>query len=143
MKLWLDDVRDPPEGESWIVERSGTPMFYHLARHASVISMDHDLGEDEDNGAQILAELERQAYTGLIWSTGAPELLVHSANPPGRANMEAAIASIYRKVGRKDANLIRDKAQEFYGRENVCVSCGWRPVACQGAKYCLTCTYEV
>ena len=59
-----------------------------------VISLDHDLGEDTPTGYDVLKMLEQMAHEE---DRRVPfEILIHSANPVGRKNMEAAIASIQR-----------------------------------------------
>ena len=101
MKLFLDDIRDPPD-DTWIVLRPAEmSMFYFLSKHAKVISFDHDLGLGPDgkeypNGAHVLAQLEKltHEYKRHWFVHNDVELLIHSANPVGRRNMEAAIASI-------------------------------------------------
>jgi hypothetical protein len=104
MKIFLDDVRDAPEGFMRAFRPAELTLFRYLARHAKVISMDHDLGLDPDgkefpNGNDILKMFEREAYEGTLWDNGAPQILVHSANPVGRKNMEDTINSIIDKVG--------------------------------------------
>jgi hypothetical protein len=104
MKVFLDDVRDAPEGFMRAFRPAELTLFRYLARHAKVISMDHDLGLDPDgkefpNGNDILKMFEREAYEGTLWDNGAPQILVHSANPVGRKNMEDTINSIINKVG--------------------------------------------
>lgn len=115
MKLFLDDVRLPPEGEGWMVFRPDTysmAMFYHLARHADQISFDHDLGLDPDgkeypSGYDVLSKLENMAHEKFIWSAGAPILTVHSANPVGAQRMRAVIERIMAICGTK----------QFFGKE--------------------------
>jgi hypothetical protein len=104
MKLFLDDVRDAPEGFMRAFRPDELSFFRHLARYAKVISMDHDLGLDADgnefpNGNDILKIFEKEVYEGTLWGNGAPQILVHSANPVGRKNMEDTINSIINKVG--------------------------------------------
>src|SRR5690606_30209127 len=96
IKLFLDDVRDPPD-DSWILCR--TPRsFRHFVRHywddLEVVSLDHDLGEDVESGYDVVCSIERMAYDrdGVNF-----EILVHSQNPVGRANIERAIKAIKSK----------------------------------------------
>ena len=104
MKVFLDDVRDAPEGFMRAFRPDELSLFRHLARHAKVISMDHDLGLDADgkefpNGNDILKIFEKGVFDGTLWGNGAPEILIHSANPVGRKNMQDTINSIISKVG--------------------------------------------
>ena len=106
MKLFLDDVRDAPEGFMRAFRPADLALFRHLARHAKVISMDHDLGLDPDGipfptGDQILKIFEKQVFDGTLWDNGAPQILIHSANPVGAENMQRTINSIINRVGLK------------------------------------------
>lgn len=97
MKLFLDDLRDCPEGFT-LYRPQDLPMFYMMARHCKkgdIISLDHDLGDGFPTGYEILNNLEKQVREQFMWCTGGmPEILIHSANPVGRQNMERAIKAI-------------------------------------------------
>lgn len=97
MKLWIDDIREPPEDyDAWArnydeaIRAINTGVF-------NVISLDHDLGEDSKTGYDILCNIERQIAKGGWWIQ-LPEFRVHSANPVGAANMLRAIGSINKMV---------------------------------------------
>lgn len=92
MKLWLDDVRLPPDGWDWKVTASEAIEALKTGKYTQ-ISFDHDLGdphglENLGTGYEVAAWIEEQAYFGqikrLIWK-------IHSANPVGRRNIEAAM----------------------------------------------------
>ena len=98
MRVYLDDVREAPEG--WT--RTFTPeQTIDLLQTGTVeeLSLDHDLGLDT-------AESERTGYTVLVWLEAEvahdrwrhalPEFTIHSANPVGRSRMQRAIESIQR-----------------------------------------------
>lgn len=110
LKLYLDDVRTAPDG--WLLFRpdpSSLPVFRHLARHADYISFDHDLGLDPDGkeyptGYDILCQFEKLAVDKMIWSNGAPELIIHSANPVGASKMKVVVDRIMTICGRKPFN---------------------------------------
>ena len=112
LRLWLDDVRPAPKG--WVhITPDTLSLFYHLARHATAISFDHDLGLDPfgneyPNGYQILTKLEELACRSedQIWSLGAPILTVHSANPVGAEKMEVVIKNIYTFCGTMEEKLL-------------------------------------
>lgn len=97
MKIWLDDMRDAPD-ETWIVVRSASECIKTLAGVMNVeeLSLDHDLGDDEDGtGYTVVVVLESWAYNGA--TEHIPDKIgIHSANPVGRKNMQAAIDSIER-----------------------------------------------
>lgn len=104
MKFWIDDVRPPPD-DSWVWIKTLQEAAYKigLAFGESVakfgwpppciekieeISLDHDLGGD-DTTMWVARKIEEFATYGVkppIWH-------VHSANPVGRANLEAALQS--------------------------------------------------
>lgn len=94
MRIWLDDCRLPPDG--FIHVKNFAELQTLLAENSDtieVMSFDHDLGDEEADGYQIakwLAEnyLER-------WPL---EVHVHSANPPGSANIRAFDAFVRNRL---------------------------------------------
>lgn len=99
MKIWLDDIRDAPD-ESWTVVRRAYPCILMLANAGwnddplvDELSLDHDLGDDSDSGYEVAQWIERQAFEGN-WNAVPAKISIHSANPVGRKNMQAAIDSI-------------------------------------------------
>lgn len=106
MKVFLDDLRDAPAGFMRAFRPDEIGMFIHLARHATEISLDHDLGLDPEGkqyptGNDVLKILEREVHQGILWGNGAPIIMCHSANPVGKKNIEDTIQSIYSCVGRR------------------------------------------
>lgn len=98
MKIWLDDIRDAPD-ETWTVARTARDallMVNENVGNVEVLSLDHDLGdENELTGYDVLSILEKLVGTGELLSVIIPnEFRIHSANPVGRKNMQAAIDSI-------------------------------------------------
>lgn len=105
MKIWLDDVRDAPD--DWVWVKSCDAAIDALTMNAgrvTDISLDHDLGivddglafdTDAQTGYDVACWLERQAVDGN-WMHVPDNLFVHSANPVGRKNIQAAIDSIKR-----------------------------------------------
>lgn len=91
LKLWLDDIRNPPD-ESWMVFREVDSILKHLFRHAHIVSLDHDLGDNKPTGYDLLTWFEKQVALEGIFKV--PEIRIHSANPVGRQNMQKAIQSI-------------------------------------------------
>lgn len=95
MKLFLDDERTSPEG--WI--RAYWPEeVIELLKTGKIteLSLDHDLGDDaRGTGYTVLEWLEEQV---VMHGMSPPILHVHSANPPAKIKMEAAITAIYRQV---------------------------------------------
>lgn len=107
MKLWLDDDphRDSWVDDTWTIVR--TPVAALLAcieskGQCEEMSVDHDLGlKDqalygvEPTGYTVLCELETWANQGW-WDRIPQKFTIHSGNPVGRKNMQAAIDSIER-----------------------------------------------
>ena len=106
--IFLDDIRQPPSDDSWVVVRT-TPEAYETIRRLTkmgvdmVVSLDHDLGQDEhgnnlDSGYDLLNWLEKDIATDDQFRPSIA-FKIHSANPVGRQNMDRAIGAIYRRLG--------------------------------------------
>ncbi len=98
IKVYLDDDRETPEGWTrvyWPAEA------IELLRggNVSVISLDHDLGDDErGTGNDVVLWIEEAA---ALRGFDPPLMRVHSANPSGAAKMQAGIDAINRRLGRR------------------------------------------
>jgi hypothetical protein len=91
MKLWVDDIRDPPNG--WELARSyNEAISMLLESDINEISLDHDLGE-EKTGYDIANFIERHVYYGVFDS---PKIHIHTSNPVGRKNIQACVDRIKR-----------------------------------------------
>jgi len=99
--LWLDDVRPAPDG--WMHVKTAAHAISALTNFEyDKVSLDHDLGPPEaGTGYDVLTWLETQVGQGL-WDKPLPELLIHSANPVGRQNMQRAITAIRRIYEKAD-----------------------------------------
>jgi hypothetical protein len=94
VKLWIDDLRDPPD-ESWTwVKDSASAMGVVALAHSNglpleEISFDHDLGAD-DTAMPVARMVEEGAYRKELppirWH-------IHSANPVGRLNLRSTLES--------------------------------------------------
>lgn len=99
MKIWHDDIRKPPEGWTWARTNTQAIALF-LSHEIEAISLDHDLGlQDEDPDAPA-AELGRgtSLHTGydlvewMIATHHLPEsITIHSWNPDGAKRMAAAL----------------------------------------------------
>jgi len=97
MKIFLDDVRPTPAGYTCIRDVEVLKkVFIWNQDKVKEISLDHDLGENVPTGYDFLVWLEEGVAMGAFEQI--PELKIHSANPVGRKNMEAAIKSIYKML---------------------------------------------
>jgi hypothetical protein len=88
MKIWLDDLRDPPD-DSWQVARD-YDQFVNLCWAAKqahypldLVSFDHDLGEDSADGYSCIKILALPEFCEIY----PLNIEVHSANPVGRENI--------------------------------------------------------
>ena len=94
MKLFLDDVRQPPD-ESWAVARTYAECIRVLKTGAvESLSLDHDLGESR-TGYDVACWIEAAV---ILEGFNPPKITVHSANPVGRRNIEACIGAIERSL---------------------------------------------
>lgn len=92
MKLFLDDVRDPPD-DTWVVARSYDEAVEVIQLHGlsniEMVSFDHDLGSEKTgmDVAHFLINLDLDTGALLDQFT----FKVHSANPVGHENIEALL----------------------------------------------------
>jgi len=97
--IYLDDIRNPPSGD-WTVVRSSEEAYSLISNACSrgqkmIVSLDHDLGENNSTGYDLLNWLERDIAKDEDFR---PKIMfyIHSANPVGCDNMRRAIQSIER-----------------------------------------------
>ena len=101
MKIWLDDIRKPPIGWEWVKTVAETRRYLELYRPITEISLDHDLGENQQTGYDLIKWLEKKVMTEGY--RPFPKIRVHSANPVGKKNIEAAVKRIEEYLkGKKD-----------------------------------------
>lgn len=94
MKLWLDDVRLPPDG--WVWAKTAGEAIVLLADNVfDEVSLDHDLGpESAGTGYQVVCWLEERVMTDDAFT--APVVHVHTSNPSARTKMLLAVQKIDR-----------------------------------------------
>ena len=92
MKIYLDDERVAPAG--WIQVRWPDEAITYLeAGDITVISLDHDLGDDgRGTGYDVIVWIEEKVATDPTYTP--PEIRVHSANSSARIRMELGIDKI-------------------------------------------------
>ena len=93
MKLWIDDLRLPPEGWVWAKTSEEAINILNSGAKIEEMSLDHDLGGD-DTVMNFFAVLEEKVYEGSLkfdfcWT-------VHSMNPVGRASIIRAFKRLER-----------------------------------------------
>lgn len=98
MKLWIDDVREPPnvgyvwvksvneakkciESQEELVSKTGFGYW-----RVSIINIDHDAGDYANDGGDYIKLLDWLEETGRNYP-----IFIHSMNPVGRENMRAII----------------------------------------------------
>lgn len=95
MKLFIDDVRNPPD-DSWVVARSSKEALSFVKENGlpDMISFDHDLG-GEDTTRVFLHEITEMILDKKL--TFKPfEYLIHSANPVGRDWIENYLENLHK-----------------------------------------------
>jgi len=96
-KVWLDDVRTPPD-DSWMWVKTVMDLEVFMLTWGDkidILSLDHDMGEREETGYDFLCWLEERLVRGDLQPEELPGMInVHSANPVGRERMLQAIRSI-------------------------------------------------
>ena len=92
MKVFLDDLREPPKGWEW---SQSAHWCIKLLENNDVdeISLDHDLGLDDQNGYDVLLWIEEQVVTKNYTS---PKIHLHTSNPSARHKMQLAVSRIKR-----------------------------------------------
>jgi hypothetical protein len=89
MNLWLDDLREMPQGYDIHVKTAAEAIRLLGTGDVELISLDHDLGPPEaGTGYDVAKYILEGAYTGKLKRL---EVRLHTANPVGRANMASAL----------------------------------------------------
>lgn len=103
--LWIDDARRPERNDEhpWQWAKSSKDAIEILQRvglgRVFIISFDHDLGGD-DTGMKVFNWIEEQIV--MFSQPFYGDMVVHSANPVGRENIQRAIRRLYVRLGRLD-----------------------------------------
>jgi hypothetical protein len=96
MKLFVDDIRIPPD-QTWIVARSsGEALKMCSALWPTELALDHDLG-----GEDTIMNFLKGLYEMWDGERAIPAWSVHSGNPVGKKNIVAYMES-WEKSSRKD-----------------------------------------
>ena len=90
MKIWLDDLRKAPTG--YITARSVNEAKTIIEKaeaeseEIELIDCDHDLGDFADDGGDGIILLDWLLERGTLY-----KIVLHTANPVGRDNMQRMI----------------------------------------------------
>ena len=90
MRLYLDDVRPTPTDYTHRAYTAQEAIALLKTGQVDFLSFDHDLGQpDNGTGYDVARWIEEQAHTvpGFV----VPGWAVHSANPVGARNINAAM----------------------------------------------------
>ena len=92
-KLYLDDIR-VPKTEGWDIVRNYDEFVFWVRLHGvpDEVSFDHDLGDNNTETGYNCAKWLGQYC--IEKNIPFPEWNVHSANPVGKANIEAYINNV-------------------------------------------------
>ena len=92
MKLWIDDVREPPDYDYyWFKTVKDAKSIIKLCEDGwfsavTLIDIDHDAGDYANEGGDYIKLLDWLEATGRNYP-----IRIHSMNPVGVANMRAII----------------------------------------------------
>ena len=95
MKLYLDDLREPPAG--WTkVTRPNEVTSHILQGEAEVIDLAYHLGNDRKyTGLTVLNWLQNEIGEGRI-PVRVPKIMIHTEDQEARAIMEGVRGRIYK-----------------------------------------------
>lgn len=95
MKIFLDDIRPAPLGWTRTYTVQETIKLLGNFR-VTELSLDHDLGEGQEDGYSVLCWIERQVANHHFTP---PKIHIHTDNPAGRERMRLALQSINKLRG--------------------------------------------
>lgn len=89
MKLFLDDLRNPPDDTWWVARSSKAGIDFLLAYGMpDEISFDHDLGGD-DTAMVFINTMIEMVLDGNLKIHPEFDYTIHSANPVGCENIKS------------------------------------------------------
>ena len=95
MKLYLDDTRPVPDNSWTLTKTAQETIQYLISTNVEEISLDHDLGDGNGTGYDVLFWIEEQVYTTDYIP---PKIInIHTANVVARKKMEQSLNSIIAK----------------------------------------------
>ncbi|MBI6874653.1 cyclic-phosphate processing receiver domain-containing protein [Clostridium aciditolerans] len=92
--LYVDDIRDCPDG--FEIARTLKEAIYYLENfHVEILSLDHDLGEDEE-GNLLPTGYDLVKYI-CEHNLRVSSVYIHTSNPVGRFNMYETLIGAQRR----------------------------------------------
>lgn len=96
MRLWHDDVRQPPSGWVWAQNNDDAKKILKTGEVLE-ISMDHDLGASRCDGIYAAGSSADNGYELAKWMVAnilvPPSITIHSWNPVGAGRMAGVFNS--------------------------------------------------
>ena len=87
IKVWIDDIREAPEGYTWCRSTNSALRFITQNKdYIELIDIDHDAGEYAKYGGDYIKLLDWLEETGRNYP-----IRIHSMNPVGVENMRRII----------------------------------------------------
>ena len=87
MKLYLDDLRETPEGWERVYSVEQAIAFFVGFGVPEVLSLDHDLGTWSKHGGDAIKFVDWMCMNNEF----PPVVMFHTSNPVGRENMKRAL----------------------------------------------------
>lgn len=95
MKIWLDDVRTPPDDTwEWCKNHVDFMAAIQYPPEIEFISFDHDLGDDSQNGSWCASALAERCLDYDY----CPAYGVHSSNTEGGLNIISKMYSLAKVI---------------------------------------------
>ena len=93
MKIWLDDIRKPPDSTwDWATDEEEFKDCFLMGEFVQEISFDNDLGACEKEGWELARWVLDRVVDGHI--TAPDRMYCHSMNPVARQRIEATIRDV-------------------------------------------------
>lgn len=96
MKIWVDDLRTIPHGYVGAKSVNQAIALIEKAEQEGkpieLLDLDHDLGDYATDGGDAIKLLDYLVGRGMFYP-----VVIHTANPVGRANMERMIGRYWPK----------------------------------------------
>lgn len=90
LKLWVDDVREAPDGYTWVKSvNEAKKAIEELEYDSIIINLDHDAGDYAYDGGDYIKLLDWLEFMNIVDSTFT--FHIHSMNPVGVQNMRNII----------------------------------------------------
>lgn len=103
VRIWVDDVREPPDGWLW-TKTLDAAIAALRSPDVTDLSLDHDLGEDEDG---VPIEATKIADWMRMTQTWPERVFIHSQNPVGAKNLMFALEADGPYKRRTPRSLVR------------------------------------